>query len=46
MSSNDSTKSGLSAFRIKALPPDFYYIPDFISAEDEASILSKVSMIA
>jgi alkylated DNA repair protein alkB family protein 6 len=46
MLSSDSTKASLSAFRIQALPPDFYYIPDFVSAEEEASILSKVSISA
>jgi alkylated DNA repair protein alkB family protein 6 len=32
----------LQAFRIANLPPDFYYIPNFISAEEEWSILGKV----
>lgn len=45
MPSTDSTKLELAAFRIDALPPHFYYIPDFISTEEEASILSKVSII-
>lgn len=36
-------KNGLEAFRITGLPPDFYYIPNFISVEEEASILQKVS---
>jgi hypothetical protein len=36
-------KPGLEAFRIAGLPPDFYYIPNFISVEEEASILQKVS---
>jgi len=35
-------KTGLQAFRIAGLPPDFYYIPNFISHEEEASILQKV----
>jgi hypothetical protein len=34
--------TGLEAFRIAGLPPDFYYIPNFISMEEEASILQKV----
>ncbi|KAF2816965.1 uncharacterized protein BDZ99DRAFT_373947 [Mytilinidion resinicola] len=30
------------AFRIPSLPPSFYYIPSFISPEEEASLLSKI----
>ncbi|KAH8719182.1 hypothetical protein GQ44DRAFT_712656 [Phaeosphaeriaceae sp. PMI808] len=32
----------LDAFRIAGLPRDFYYIPNFISVEEEASILKKI----
>jgi alkylated DNA repair protein alkB family protein 6 len=32
----------LRCFRIETLPPDFYYVPDFITREEEASILDKV----
>jgi alkylated DNA repair protein alkB family protein 6 len=40
---NISTEGNpLQAFRIANLPPDFYYIPNFISAEEEGSILGKV----
>jgi hypothetical protein len=35
-------KKGLEPFRIAGLPPDFYYIPNFITLEEEASILQKV----
>jgi hypothetical protein len=39
-------KQGLEAFKIAGLPPDFYYIPNFISVEEEASILQKVCNIS
>jgi alkylated DNA repair protein alkB family protein 6 len=39
-----SGHEGLEAFRIASLPPEFYYIPNFVTAEEEASILDKVSM--
>ncbi|EDU39620.1 alkB, alkylation repair protein 6 [Pyrenophora tritici-repentis Pt-1C-BFP] len=35
-------KKGLEAFHIAGLPPDFYYIPNFISVEEEISILQKI----
>ena len=38
-------KTGLEAFRIAGLPPDFYYIPNFISLAEEASILQKVCFL-
>lgn len=36
------SKTNLEVFRIAGLPPDFYYIPNFISAEEESSIVQKV----
>ncbi|PVH94666.1 alkB, alkylation repair protein 6 [Periconia macrospinosa] len=32
----------IERYKIKTLPPDFYYIPDFISKEEEESILQKI----
>lgn len=32
----------LAAFRIQGLPPTFYYVANFITEEEEASILQKV----
>ena len=40
-----NTKEGLEAFRIGGLPPEFYYIPNFITPEEEASILDKVGSV-
>jgi hypothetical protein len=40
--SSTQSKLGLQAFRVTGLPPDFYYIPNFITVEEEASILHKV----
>jgi alkylated DNA repair protein alkB family protein 6 len=37
-------KKGLDAFRIVGLPPDFYYVANFISVEEEASILKNVGV--
>jgi len=39
-------RTGLEAFRIAGLPSDFYYIPNFISHEEEASILQKVCLFS
>ncbi|KAH7082410.1 hypothetical protein FB567DRAFT_106158 [Paraphoma chrysanthemicola] len=41
MSPQDDTNT-LEAFRIAGLPSDFYYIPNFITVEEEASILQKI----
>jgi len=35
-------QDALKAYRIIGLPPNFYYIPNFITKEEEASILQKV----
>ncbi|KAL6157836.1 hypothetical protein ACJBU6_03653 [Exserohilum turcicum] len=35
-------KHDLEVFRVTSLPRSFYYIPNFISAEEEASILQKI----
>lgn len=35
--------AGLDAARIVALPSDAFYIPDFISEEEEAWLLQKVT---
>lgn len=39
-----NAKQDLEAFHIAGLPPDFYYISNFISVEEETSILQKVSL--
>jgi hypothetical protein len=47
MSTIDRTmKDDLKAFRIAGLPSEFYYIPNFITPEEEASILDKVNMLS
>ncbi|KAL5113624.1 hypothetical protein ACEQ8H_008489 [Pleosporales sp. CAS-2024a] len=40
--SNTGTNQNLQAYRIASLPPDFYYIPNFITPAEEASILDKI----
>lgn len=42
MAETGAAISSLEAHRIKDAPASMYYIPDFISAEKEAFILSKV----
>jgi alkylated DNA repair protein alkB family protein 6 len=44
MMTAETTQPPLQAFRITGLPPNFYYIPNFISAEEEASVLQKVCL--
>jgi hypothetical protein len=39
---NGDERTPLDEYRIESLPRNFYYIPNFISPEEEASILSKV----
>lgn len=34
----------LEDVRIKALPPSFFYIPDFITAEEESLLLDKANL--
>ncbi|KAJ8117539.1 hypothetical protein OPT61_g1297 [Boeremia exigua] len=38
----ETAEHPLQAFRIAGVPPDFYYIPNFISPEEETSILQKI----
>ncbi|KAK3197444.1 hypothetical protein GRF29_216g188394 [Pseudopithomyces chartarum] len=40
--SQETNSNPLEPYRIKGLPDSFYYIPDFITVEEEASILSKI----
>jgi alkylated DNA repair protein alkB family protein 6 len=42
---NGTLNRPLQAFRVAGLPPDFYYIPNFITPEEETSILQKVSKL-
>jgi alkylated DNA repair protein alkB family protein 6 len=44
MMAAETTQPPLQGFRIAGLPPDFYYIPNFITAEEESSILQKVCL--
>lgn len=34
--------AAVESWRIQSLPPNFYYIPNFITVEEESSILQKV----
>ena len=36
-----SPQKSVEDYKIPSLPDSFYYIPDFITAEDEASLLSN-----
>jgi hypothetical protein len=38
---SDLSPESLESAKISALPDHFYYIPNFISLEEEASILQK-----
>jgi hypothetical protein len=42
---NANANQDLQAFRVASLPPEFYYIPNFITPEEEASILNKVHSV-
>ena len=42
MSKSSLGTGSLSPFLIESLTPSFYYIPDFITEEEEASILQRV----
>ncbi|OCK77575.1 hypothetical protein K432DRAFT_418544 [Lepidopterella palustris CBS 459.81] len=42
MATPDPASDLLEPFRISSLPPAFYYIPNFITPEEEASILQKI----
>lgn len=37
-----SSGPSLQPFRIAALPPNFYYLPDFLTPSEETSILQKI----
>lgn len=41
----DSEERPLEAFRIAGLPAAFYYIPNFISIEEETSLLQKARLL-
>ncbi|KAH7135535.1 hypothetical protein B0J11DRAFT_426907 [Dendryphion nanum] len=41
-SARGTTPNRLESYRIQTLPPNFYYIHDFITTEEEASLLQKI----
>lgn len=43
MQTNERTVSNLDQARISSLPETAYYIPNFITVEEEERILKKVS---
>ncbi|KAF2020498.1 hypothetical protein BU24DRAFT_403604 [Aaosphaeria arxii CBS 175.79] len=45
INSQEGSRSGVDPreqFRIQQMPPNFYYVPNFITPEEEASLLQKI----